>query len=103
MIDREKAKEKIRVTEVLIRDDEKYLDALTNIYIDSCIPELEQNFNEWIENKPFTDIVVGNGWTVNEIQELYPWVSFHDILVAFKIYKKSNFTNESFVDLFYIY
>jgi hypothetical protein len=102
MIDREKAKEKIRVTEVLIGDNEKYLDALTNIYIDSCIPELEQNFNEWIEDKPFSDVVIGDEWTVNKIFENYK-TTFLEVLKATRIYKVSGFKDESFVYMFYNY
>ena len=102
-IDREKTKQKLESTELLIRNDSTYIEKLADIIIARCIPELEQNFNEWIENKPFSDIVIGNGWTVNEILKLYPWVTFPDILQALKTYKKSNFTNESFVDLFYLY
>lgn len=65
--DREKTKQKIISSELLMPYADKSIDALTKIIIDRWIPELEQNLTEWIENKPFSDIEIGNEWTLTAL------------------------------------
>ena len=103
MIDKEKIKEKIRADNFMKNRSEDFIDRWTDATIQNCIPELETNLMEWAENKPYSDVVIGNGWTVNKILEMYPWVGFQEILLALKIYKENNFENDMFTVLFHRY
>ena len=103
MIDKEKIKEKIRADNFMKNRSDDFVDRWTELTIQNCIPELEQNLMEWAEDKPYSDIVIGNGWTVNKILEIYPWVGFQEILLAMKIYKENNFENDMFTILFHRY
>ena len=78
-----------------------FVDRWTELTIQNCIPELEQNLMEWAENKPYSDVVIGNGWTVNKLLEIYPWINMMDILIAMKAYKNCNYENEAFDIMFY--
>ena len=101
MIDGKIVKEKIRKEKMMNNCSEDLLDRLTDSVINSCIPEMEQNLMEWAMDKPFTDVVIGNGWTVNKLLEIYPWINMMDILIAMKAYKNCNYENEAFDIMFY--
>ena len=101
MINKAILKKKIQRIESKNNRSEEYIDKIVDITIQECIPELETNLMEWAEDKPYSDVVIGNGWTVNKILEMYPWVSFQEIMSALKIYKAVNFKNDMFTTLFY--
>ena len=101
MVDKEIIKKKLQSQEPDNFNTEEINERLAEIMIEKCIPELETNLMEWAEDKPFTDIVVGDGWTVNKILEIFPWVSFNEILSALKFYKEHGYQDEMFTVFFY--
>ena len=101
MVDKEIIKKKLQSQEPDNFNNEEISERLAEIMIEKCIPELEQNLMEWAEDKPFADIVVGDGWTVNKILEIFPWVSFDEILYAMKFYKENGYEDEMFTMFFY--
>lgn len=103
MVDKEIIKKKLQSQEPENFNTEEISERLAEIMIEKCIPELEANLMEWAEDKPYSDVIIGNGWTVNKILEIYPWVGLQEILLALKIYKEDNFENESFTILFHRY
>ena len=101
MIDEKIIKEKIKKDESMKNRSDDFVERWTELTIQNCIPELEQNLMEWAENKPYSDVVIGNGWTVNKLLKIYPWINMMDILIAMKAYKNCNYENEAFDIMFY--
>ena len=63
-----------------------YVENNTNKIKRYAFPEIEQNINEWAEDKPLTEIKVGE-WSINMIQSFYPYVHFVDALECLYEYK----------------
>ena len=103
MVDKNVIIKKVNTYTTLHNLDDDFKNRFAEMIINDCIPELEQNLMEWAEDKPFTDIVVGNGWTVNKILDIYPWVDFPEILTALKHYKEDEYKDETFTINFHIY
>ena len=65
-------------------------------YVDFCIkelkkyafPEIEQNINEWAEDKPLTEIPVSD-WSLKKIEMFYPNAHFIDMVECLCEYKET--------------
>ena len=101
MIDKEKLIKKIEATENGNYYPNGYAERISNFIMDRCIPELEQNVNEWSDDKPLTDIIVGDGWSINRILKEYPWIDFIQALFVLYYYKEGGYYSPDFANLFF--
>lgn len=56
----------------------------------NVFPEIEENINEWANNKPFSDIKIGE-WSVVTIKRIYPNAPFVYIVQCLKDYVDSGY------------
>ena len=61
----------------------------------------KKNVNEWSDDKPLTDIIVGDGWSINRILKEYPWIDFIQALFVLHYYKEGGYYSPDLANLFF--